>query len=105
MLMEHQQDLSPQILDEPPIHPQEINPAVPKELAYVALKCLQKEKKERFQTAGELATYLDWYIEGKLETEEIKPSKSNRLIKREPLAAESKSIWEIAYSWNYSWFK
>ena len=58
-----------------PPDPREFNSQIPKDLSYVILKCLEKEKERRFQDAGELFSDLS-----KIE-EEI-PTKDKVLSKR-----------------------
>jgi serine/threonine protein kinase len=49
--------------DEPP-RPRSLNSRVPRELEIVALKCLQKEPRKRYQTADELAVDLRAWLNG-----------------------------------------
>jgi len=48
---------------EPPPDPREINPRIPDDLGAVILKCLNKETRERFQSASELASVLGRIVE------------------------------------------
>jgi serine/threonine protein kinase/tetratricopeptide (TPR) repeat protein len=50
---------------EEPVAPRKIDKAIPAELETIALKCLAKNPAERYATAGELATDLRRWVEGK----------------------------------------
>lgn len=54
-----------QVLDADPVSPQLINPGVPRDLATVCLKCLEKEPAKRYPTAQMLADELSRFLEGK----------------------------------------
>jgi WD40 repeat protein len=47
-----------QVLDDEPVPPRRLNPAVSRDLETICLKCLEKEPSRRFATAGELAGEL-----------------------------------------------
>src|SRR5262249_19158794 len=59
------QELLRQIAQEEPWPPQLLNPAVPAELATIALKALAKAPPERYPTAQELADDLTRWLEGR----------------------------------------
>ncbi len=54
-----------QIMHVKPRSPVELNPAVPRELATICLKCLEKEPGDRYQSARELAEDLERFEEGR----------------------------------------
>ncbi len=54
---------------EAPRDPLELNPAIPADLARLILRCLEKDKEKRFQSAGELIAELE-HIEQTLPTTE-----------------------------------
>lgn len=51
-----------QVLHDLPLRPRELDSSVDRDLDTICLKCLQKDPKERYQTAGDLADDLERYI-------------------------------------------
>lgn len=51
------------IHDEPP-SPRKLDAAVPRDLETICLKCLQKDRSKRFQTAGELKAEFERFLNG-----------------------------------------
>jgi tetratricopeptide (TPR) repeat protein/predicted Ser/Thr protein kinase len=60
---------------EKPKDPKELNAQIPDDLNRVILKCLEKEKESRYQSAGELQNDLTNIQKGIPATERIKPAK------------------------------
>ncbi|MBD3414573.1 MAG: protein kinase [Candidatus Aminicenantes bacterium] len=67
---------------EMPKNPQELNTQMPDELSRVILKCLEKDKKNRFQSAAEVRSELE-IIEQGIPTTERKIPKKKPLTSRE----------------------
>jgi serine/threonine protein kinase/predicted Zn-dependent protease len=58
-----------------PQDPKELNPNVPDDLSKVILKCMEKDKKDRYQSAGEVHSELDKIEKGIPTTERIVPER------------------------------
>ena len=50
------------ILDSEPVMPNKINPTVPRDVAVICARCLEKDPKNRYQTAQELVQELDRFL-------------------------------------------
>jgi len=60
---------------EPPKNPQELNPQIPDDLSQVILKCMHKEKENRYQSTMDLQGELDRLERGLATTIRIEPKK------------------------------
>jgi len=60
---------------EPPQDPKELNVQIPEDLSRVILRCLEKDKAKRYQTAGEVRTELERIERGIPTTERVVPTK------------------------------
>ena len=58
-----------------PKDPREFNPQIPEDLSRVILQCLEKEKTQRYQSAGELRSALEGIEKGIPETSRIIPQR------------------------------
>jgi len=58
-----------------PKNPNELNSQVPEDLSHIILKCLEKDKEKRYQSAGELQSELEKIEKGIPTSERIIPKK------------------------------
>jgi serine/threonine protein kinase/WD40 repeat protein len=70
-----------QVLDREPVAPRDLNPAIPRDLETVCLKCLDKDPQRRYRSALELADEL------------------KRFLNQEPIRARSVSSLEKGWRW------
>lgn len=54
-----------QVIEQEPVSPRALNPVVPLDLETICLKCLEKDRRQRYGSAGELAQELQRYLDGK----------------------------------------
>ena len=69
------------VVNEPPQAPSKLNPAAPRDLETICLKCLEKRPERRYFSARELAEELD------------------RFLNHEPILARPASVWRVAWNW------
>ena len=92
-----------------PVPPRRVNPAVPRDLNTIALKCLEKEPGRRFRSAAEVADELQLYLEGRpIRTRPVGPTgRLWRWSRRNPVVAALSAAALILISlagaayWNY----
>ncbi|MFC2166371.1 protein kinase [Acidobacteriota bacterium] len=77
---------------EEPRAPQDINAQIPRDLNRVILKCMAKDKKERYQSADELLSDLKKIEKGVPTTEKFVPARKTPTSKQLTLTLEPKKI-------------
>lgn len=87
-----------QILDQEPQHPSFLNPGVPPDLGIIAITCLQKDPRHRFDSAQALADDLGRWLEGRPITARPpgKTARLIRLIRRRPIASAAIAVASLA---------
>jgi len=81
-----------------PVFPRQINPAVPRDLETIALKCLRKEPRDRYQSANEFAEDLRRFRANEpILARPIGPiGKSWKWVQRNPVAATLFAVVVVA---------
>ncbi|REK21255.1 MAG: hypothetical protein DWQ45_23030 [Planctomycetota bacterium] len=78
-----------QVLEQEPVPPRQFNPAIPKDLETICLKCLEKSRRRRYRSMRNLSADLDRFLDGK--PVEARPISSSarvwRWCRRRPLVA------------------
>lgn len=87
-----------QILVKDPAPIQKFNPGVPKDLATIVYKCLEKDPDHRYQKAGELAEDLKAFLDFRpIKARPVGPIKNTvKLIRRHKLVSAALSVALIA---------
>jgi serine/threonine protein kinase/tetratricopeptide (TPR) repeat protein len=75
-----------------PRSPRQLNPAIPDDLGRVILKCLEKDRTKRYQTAVELHSELEKVEKGIPTTERIVPERKTLTSKRITVEFEPKRL-------------
>jgi serine/threonine protein kinase/tetratricopeptide (TPR) repeat protein len=78
---------------EPPPDPRKINAQIPEELGRIVLKCLKKEKGERYQSVDDLVAELAWVEKSLPETTRALPVQRPQTSKQITVRLPSKKIW------------
>jgi serine/threonine protein kinase/tetratricopeptide (TPR) repeat protein len=78
---------------EPPRPPKELNEQIPDELNRVILKCLEKDKADRYQSAEEVRSELEHIEKGIPTTEKVIPKKKTSTSKEITVTFNPKKLW------------
>ena len=73
-----------QVLQTPPVSLRKLNPAVPRDLETICLKCLEKSPAKRFGSAHELAEELERFLHGERilsSSRRLEPARMGRWVK------------------------
>jgi len=78
-----------QVRQQEPLPLRQLNPALPRDLETVCLKCLEKDPRRRYNSADELAAELERFLAGRpIQARPVgKPERLWRWCKREPIVA------------------
>jgi predicted Ser/Thr protein kinase len=92
-------DVLIQVLESEPINPRQLNPAIPRSLATICLKCLEKQPANRYPSAGALADDLERYLKG--EIVEARGAglvqRVQRWMRRQPALASRLGVFTLFY--------
>ncbi len=93
-------DTLDQVRCKEPVTPRELNPAVPRDLETICLKCLQKEPEKRFASCRDLADDLRRYLGGEpIQARAVGPiERSLKWMKRRPAAAALLAVTGLAFA-------
>jgi serine/threonine-protein kinase len=81
------------ITDEKPIEPRKINDSIPEDVEIIVLKCLEKDPRDRYQSAKALAEDIALYLDGEpINARSSKLYRFKKLIKKHKLKVVLLSI-------------
>ena len=76
-----------------PKSPKQLNPGIPEDLSGVILKCLEKDKGKRYQTAAEVHSELEKIEKGIPTTERVVPERKTIASREITVRLPSRKIW------------
>ncbi|MBC7856320.1 MAG: protein kinase [Pirellulaceae bacterium] len=87
-----------QVMTVDPVSPRRLNPAIPRDVETICLKCLEKSPARRYQTAGELAEELQRFLEDRpiLARPTSRTEKFVRWCRRNPVVAGAITAVSVA---------
>ena len=87
-----------QVMTADPVSPRRLNPAIPRDIETICLKCLEKLPARRYQTAGELAEELQRFLEDRpiLARPTSRTEKFVRWCRRNPVVAGAIAAVSVA---------
>jgi serine/threonine-protein kinase len=92
-------DVLIQVLEREPASPRQLNPSIPRSLATICMKCLEKQPAARYPSAGALADDLERYLKG--EIVEARSTgflqRTRRWIRRQPALASRLGVFTLFY--------
>jgi len=86
------------VLDQEPIRPRQLNPSADRDLETIALKCLEKDPRRRYGSAGAMAEDLERWLAGEpiLARPVSRAERLRKWAKRRPMAAALAAVTGIA---------
>ena len=92
-------DVLIQVLESEPVNPRHLNPKIPRALATICLKCLEKQPAARYASAGALADDLERFLKGEevLARTGGAVQRVRRWLRREPALASRLGVFTLFY--------
>jgi serine/threonine-protein kinase len=90
-----------EVIEREPVRPRSANPGIPAPLEAICLKCLSKDPRDRYATAGALADDLEAFDRGDPVIAQL--GSTNRLLRlllRETRHAEVMVLWGRVWTWH-----
>ncbi|MBC8869737.1 MAG: protein kinase [Planctomycetes bacterium] len=87
-----------QVLEQEPVSPRTLNPKVPLDLETICLKCLEKDRRRRYDSARALTEELERFLDGRaiLARPISRPARLWRWCKRKPALATASGLAALA---------
>lgn len=93
-----------QVRETDPVAPRVLNPSVPRDLETISLKCLEKEPRRRYESAGDVADELGRFLEDKtiFARPVSRPEKLWRWCRRQPTLASLAAALILAFIFGFA---